>query len=99
VWWRYKEIASGKEDQFFLQSHFSQSLQQEAKVENSGRRRRRRRIGGGGGRREFFFNESFFGCEGAVAVVFFCWRWHERSCVPRCGRMLAGIESKSGKGR
>jgi hypothetical protein len=52
VWWRYKEIASGKEDQFFLQSDFSQSSQQEAKEENS---RRRRRGGGGGGRREEIF--------------------------------------------
>jgi hypothetical protein len=48
VWWRYKEIASGKEDQFFSQSDFSQSLQQEAKEENSRRRR-------GGGRREEIF--------------------------------------------
>jgi hypothetical protein len=41
-----------KKINFFIQSDFSQSLQQEAKVENSGRRRR---IEGGGGRREFYF--------------------------------------------
>jgi hypothetical protein len=75
-----------------LQSDFSQSLQQKKKKKKKKNRRRRRKT-------RIFFYESFFRCEGAVAVVCFCWRWHERSCVPRCGRMLAGIESKSGKGR